>query len=177
MVAWNFFEDFGPADSVGSHAPYEPQHIGQLCGNCRPSTSTIWWCIPWKTRANKTRQEQLAITWQTQGLVGHLGTWMPELGADAGPYSFAVAPCNVATDSAERFAAYKAKGWETFGTSPFVRGWELDKRAAGKDRAAVADQMLRYAAFANNVDRLIVAMRRVEWVGVNLASVSRGPLS
>jgi hypothetical protein len=96
------------------------------------------------------------------------------------PYAFAVAPCNVtcADDAAPRFAAYKALGWETLATSPFVRGWELDKRieASGKSRAEVADELLRFSAFFPNVDRLIVAMRRPEWVAVNLASVACGAL-
>ena len=111
--------------------------------------------------------------------MGRLGTWMPPLSSpQPGPYTFVVAPCNVtcADDATPRFAAYKALGWETLATSPFVRGWELDKRAQGKDKATVADEMLRFAAFFPNVDRLIVAMRRPDWVGINCVSIARGPI-
>lgn len=73
---------------------------------------------------------------------------------------------------------------ETLACSPFVRGWWLDKLAerarqvhAGEvedPRGKLADLMLRRSLFAPNVDRLIVAIRRTEWVAANLASASRG---
>jgi len=37
--------------------------------------------------------------------------------------------------------------------------------------------MLRFSLFQDNVDRVIVAMRKVEWINRNLESVSRGPLT
>jgi hypothetical protein len=44
-------------------------------------------------------------------------------------------------------------------------------------RTRLADQMLRYSLFSPHVDRLIVSMRRAEWVRANVASWRRGPLS
>jgi hypothetical protein len=96
------------------------------------------------------------------------------------PYSAAVAPYNVTTpDAARTFAEYRARGWETYAVSPFVRGWELERRVTetGRTRAETADLLLRYSAFAANVDFLIVAMRRLEWVRANNESWRRGPLS
>jgi hypothetical protein len=133
--------------------------------------------------AAQAAQEALAVLWQKAGHVGRLGTWMPPLDTPSpSPYAFAVAPCNITNaddDAALRFAAYKALGWETLATSPFVRGWELDKQAQqqAKDKATLADEMLRFSAFFPNVDRLIVAMRRPEWVAINCVSVARGPLA
>lgn len=175
LIAWNFFTDFGPNDSVGGHAPYEPQHLAQMLSELQSEHIEHLVVHPVSDPAAQERQEALAISWQEQGLVGRLGTWMPPLSSSqSGPYTFAVAPCNVtcAEDAAPRFAAYKALGWETLATSPFVRGWELDKRAQGRDKAEVAAEMLRFAAFFPNVDRLIVAMRRPEWVAVNQASLA-----
>jgi hypothetical protein len=41
----------------------------------------------------------------------------------------------------------------------------------------IADLMLRFSLFQHNVDRVIVAMRKTEWIARNLASVARGALS
>jgi aryl-alcohol dehydrogenase-like predicted oxidoreductase len=177
IIAWNFFTDFGPDGPVGSHEPYQPHHIAQLLRELRTDLIDRLVVHPVDDPAAQARQEALAVSWQTQGLVRELGTWMPPSGAERGPYAFAVAPCNVTvTDAETRFAAYHRSGWETLATSPFVRGWELDRRAAGQDRAVVADRLLRYAAFFPHVDALIVSMRRVEWVAANVAALARGPL-
>ena len=177
LIAWNFFTDFGRDDSVGSHVPYEPQHIGQMLRELQSEHIEHLVVHPVSDPAAQERQEALAVSWQAQGLVGRLGTWMPPLTlTEPGPYTFAVAPCNVtcADDAILRFTAYKALGLETLATSPFVRGWELDKQAAGKDKATVAEEMLRFSAFFPNVDKLIVAMRRPEWVTMNCESIARG---
>lgn len=181
LLAWNFFTDFGPDDSVGGHVSYEPQHIGQMLRELQSEHIEHLVVHPVSDPAAQERQEALAVSWHAQGLVGRLGTWMPPLNtAKSSPYAFAVAPCNVtcADDAIPRFAAYKALGWETLATSPFVRGWELDKRteSEAKDKASVADEMLRFSAFFPNVDKLIVAMRRPEWVAMNCQSITRGAL-
>ena len=179
LIAWNFFTDFGPDGSVGGHAPYEPRHLPQMLTELRCEHIEHFVVHPVSDPAAQDKQEALAVSWQEQGYVGRLGTWMPPLDtAKSSPYAFAVAPCNVtcADDAMPRFATYKALGWETLATSPFVRGWELDKRAEGKDKATVADEMLRFSAFFPNVDKLIVAMRHPEWVAINCASLARGPL-
>ena len=97
-------------------------------------------------------------------------------------------PFNITTDdAAPAFAACKRSGWETIATSPFFRGWELDRVIAAASahgygeantlRPVLADLMLRFSLFQSNADRIIVAMRKVEWITRNLESVSRGPLT
>lgn len=44
-------------------------------------------------------------------------------------------------------------------------------------RPLVADMMLRFSLFQRDVSRVIVAMRKIEWVARNLESVARGPLT
>jgi len=78
-------------------------------------------------------------------------------------------------------------GWETVATSPFRRGWELDKMIAAawargygdveSLRPIVADLMLRFSLFQRDVDRVIIGMRKVEWIKRNVESVSKGPLT
>jgi len=100
---------------------------------------------------------------------------------------FMVRPWDV-TQLAERpvFESGQRKGWRTYACSPFVRGWklaELAAKAAAESRAKVeeargklADHMLRFSACQPFVDRLIVAIRKREWVRRNLESLARGPL-
>jgi aryl-alcohol dehydrogenase-like predicted oxidoreductase len=95
---------------------------------------------------------------------------------------------NVTTlDGGSTLERCKTMGWETFATSPFVRGWELDRMIQQASvlgygegealRPTLADLMLRYALFHPHVDRVIVAMRRVAWIACNIESVRRGPLT
>ena len=41
----------------------------------------------------------------------------------------------------------------------------------------VADVLLRWVATQNDVDQVIVSMRKSDWVRSNIQSVARGPLS
>src|SRR5207248_7353313 len=105
------------------------------------------------------------------------------------PFRFAVRPFNIITakEAGPIFAACKTSGWETLATSPFLRGWELDKMIAagaaqgygdaGTLRPIVADLMLRFSLFQRDVDRVIIGMRKVEWIKRNAESVSKGPLT
>lgn len=180
ILAWNFFTPFGPGDSVGGHAPYEPHHLDRMLDELQTDSLDILIVHPVENPDEQARQEALAVEWRKSGRVRRLGTWNPPLdSADAGPYALAVAPCNpTVADTPERFARYKALGWETLGTSPFVRGWELQKRveASGKSTEEIAGELLRWAAFHPCVDRLIVSMRRPEWIAANLRSLEKGPL-
>src|SRR5437667_321159 len=70
---------------------------------------------------------------------------------------------------------------------PVRRGWELDKMIAAASargygdveslRPIVADLMLRFSLFQRDVDRVIIGMRKVEWIKRNVESVSKGPLT
>jgi aryl-alcohol dehydrogenase-like predicted oxidoreductase len=196
IIAWNFFEDVGAnaGDNLDGAAPYQPRHIDELLEQLQTSfiDCLVVHPVSGGTEIN-IHQEELAISWQREGFVGKLGTWAP--GEDAvrrfgvpNPYEFMVRSLNIATaDAAPAFAACKRLGWQTYAASPFIRGWELDKMVAkaGKSfkgseldlRARLADHMLRYSLYHPNVDRVITAMRRVEWVFSNIESVHRGPLT
>lgn len=103
-------------------------------------------------------------------------------------WRFVVTPWNVTTwrDNAEILQVARARGWATLGTSPFVRGWELEERAERFARLRqlrpeeamprVADAMLRFSAFSEGLDHVINAMRRSAYVEPNLQSIGRGPL-
>jgi aryl-alcohol dehydrogenase-like predicted oxidoreductase len=180
ILAWNFFTDFGPEGEVGGPEPYRPEHLDRMRRELQTDRIDILIVHPVPDPDDQRWQEERAVSWRERGSVGRLGTWMPGADVPSGPYELAVAPCNVTTaDAVERFAGYRARGWETLATSPFVRGWELDRLAERGhwSKEVLADRMLRYAAFTPDVDRLVVAIRRVDWVERNVRSWRRGPLT
>ena len=192
IIAWNFFKPFGPGEEVGGPAPYRPGHWDILCRQLGTDHIEVLVLHSVGNPAEDAAQLEVAMVWQAEGKVDRLGIWAPPehlqtRWPDGGPYALAVMRCNVAESNAKRLASAKAVGWETLAVCPFGRGWELDKRAErlaaleGIDiataRSRVAEAMLRYSAFAPGVDRLIVAMRRVEWVEANLEYLRKGPLS
>ncbi|MEZ5276651.1 MAG: hypothetical protein R3F07_09745 [Opitutaceae bacterium] len=140
-----------------------------------------------------------------EGRITHLGFWA-NLDADSKQgreallqwdrflevenlWRFVVTPWNVMTyrENAEILKVAKAQGWTTLGTSPFVRGWELERRAvrvAGIRQiglsaavAQVADHMLRFSAFSPGVDHVVNAIRARRHVRPNLESIRQGPLA
>jgi aryl-alcohol dehydrogenase-like predicted oxidoreductase len=193
ILAWNFFTDFSPGDQVGLPEYYRPGHIDVILEQLRTAYVDCLVVVPLDDPEENQRQEDLVIDWRTKGYVRSLGLWISDPAViqrarDRNPFRFAIRPFNVTTDDAAPiFAACKTAGWETLATSPFFRGWELDRvisaasaRGYGDPetlRPALADLMLRFSLFQRDVDRVIVAMRKVEWVKRNLESVSRGPLT
>jgi aryl-alcohol dehydrogenase-like predicted oxidoreductase len=178
IIAWNFFKHFGPEDSVSGHEPYTDLSIKNMLTELKTDSIDLLIVHPVDNPIEQISQETLALKWQENGLVRQLGTWMPNLKNVSDIYQYVVAPYNSNTpNAAQDFAAYKAKGWTTIATSPFVRGHELDAQSVNEDKAIVADRMLRYSAFAENVDHLVVSMRRPEWVETNVASWHRGRLN
>lgn len=194
IVAWNFF---GPVHS--NPIPYEPGHVDAILSELRVDyVDRLVVHPPYEddetaTEAGHRRGLGIAQRWVEEGLVGELGTWAPGPDADVeygqdNPYSFMVQPYNVDTDDApESFAAAKRLGWDTVAVTPFVRGWKLDEMVATASersddpepelRSRLADHMLRYSLFQPNVDRLVVGMRKVEWIHRNVESGEQGPLS
>jgi aryl-alcohol dehydrogenase-like predicted oxidoreductase len=138
-------------------------------------------------------QQELLLDWQRRGYVRSLGLWISdpaiiECYRSDNPFQYAIRPCNIGTPEAPGlFAACKRAAWETLATSPFFRGWELDRMVAEARtylpqpaetlRATLADLMLRFTLFQPAVDRVIVGMRKPDWIRRNLASVSRGALT
>jgi len=193
ILAWNFFTDFGPGDPVGEPEYYRPEHIDVILEQLRTPYVDCLVMVPLHDREENQRQMELAIEWRRKGYVLSLGLWVMdhaiiEFHRHENPFQFAIRPFNVTTDDAAPvLAACKMSGWQILATSPFFRGWELDRmitEASARGygdvmslRPVLADLMLRFSLFQSNVDRVIVAMRKVEWVTRNLASVSRGRLT
>jgi len=193
ILAWNYFKEFSPGDSVGQAEYYRPQHIEIILEELCAAYVDCLVMVSLDDPEENQRQEELLIEWQRKGYVRSLGLWISdplliERYRYQNPFRFAIRPFNTTTqDAPPIFADCKRSGWETLATSPFVRGWELDRRIAEASsrgrieaeslRARLADQMLRFALFQDDVDRVIVAMRKVEWVSKNVASVARGPLT
>lgn len=193
ILAWNFFTDFAPGDPVGGPEYYRPGHIDVILEQLRTAYVDCLVLVPLHDPEENQRQQERVIEWQRRGYVRSLALWVPdpaiiELYQNENPFRFAIRPFNITTgDDAPVFAACKMSGWETLATSPFFRGWELDRiiaaaSARGYGQAAtlrpvLADLMLRFSLFQTNVDRVIVGMRKVEWVTRNLESVAKGPLT
>jgi aryl-alcohol dehydrogenase-like predicted oxidoreductase len=193
ILAWNFFTDFAPGDPVGGPEYYRPQHIDVILEQLRTGYVDCLVVVPLDNPEENQRQEERVIEWQRNGYVRSLGLWVSDptvikLYRNENPFRFAIRPFNITTDDAAPiFAACKMSGWETLATSPFFRGWELERIIAKAEargygeaetlRSRLADLMLRFSLFQSNVDRVIVAMRKVEWITRNLESVSRGPLT
>ena len=154
----------------------------------------------WHERVHQTsaifridpKQRPKAIFLAEAGQVGKLGIWGPEdyLAQHAGaetPYDFAVMVRNVRHQSTDIFGEAKARGWQTLATSPFGRGWlldelvELEMEQASEEeetvRGRIADALLRFSWDDPNVDHVIVGIRKKEWIGRNLESIRKGPLS
>ena len=193
ILAWNFFTDFGPNDPVGEAGYYSPGHIDIILEQLRTPYVDCLVLVPLDHPEKNQEQEELVLGWQRQGYVRSLGLWVPDPATiehcrNKNSFRFAVRPFNITTDDAAPvFAACKKCGWETLATSPFFRGWELDRIVAESSargyghvetlRPLLADLMLRFSLFQQGVDRVIVAMRKAEWISRNLESVSRGPLT
>jgi aryl-alcohol dehydrogenase-like predicted oxidoreductase len=193
IIAWNFFTPFEPGDPVGTADYYQPGHIDVTLEQLRTSYVDCLIVHALDDPEANRRQEALAIEWRTKGYVRALGLWSPspnttESYRGANPYDCVMCPVNVTTgDVKGALAEYENIGWEIFATSPFFRGWELDRmveRAQSLEsdgesdlRSKLADRMLRYSLFYPHVDRVVVAMRRPDWVQRNIQSVQRGPLT
>ena len=193
IFAWNFFTDFVPGEPVGEASYYAPGHIDMILEQLRTDYVDCLVIVPLDDAEKNRQQEELALDWKNKGYVRSLGLWIRDTAIvdrrrDENPFRFAIRPFNVTTAAdASIFAACKAAGWETLATSPFFRGWELDRIVteagahgygdAATLRALLADLMLRFSLFQGGIDRLIVAMRKPEWIRRNLESVARGPLT
>lgn len=184
VIGWNFFRDFGPGDEPGGPRAYRTIDLELMREQLRISRIDDLVVHPVGDDAEQAVQLATARGWQEQGRVERLGLWLgPHQAAwldrprDELPYQFLVTPA-AADDGL--LAAAGELGWEIYLTSPYGRGHHLDTlvaAASGEDhRPRVADLLLRRALFRPGVDRVIVQMRRLEWIAANLASVARGPL-
>jgi aryl-alcohol dehydrogenase-like predicted oxidoreductase len=193
IMAWNFFTDFAPGDPVGVPQYYRPWHIDVILEQLRTDHVDCLVAISLNDPEENQRQEELLVEWRKKGYVRYLGIWIEasapiERVRQANLFRFAIRPFNITTpDAAPIFAACKLSGLETIATSPFSRGWELDRMIAAASargygdvetlRPAIADLLLRFTLFQRDVERVIIGMRKVEWIDRNVESVSKGPLT
>jgi aryl-alcohol dehydrogenase-like predicted oxidoreductase len=193
ILAWNFFTDFSADDRPPEPEYYRPHHIDIVLEQLCTDYVDCLVVIPLNDAEENRRQEELLIEWRKRGYVRSLGLWIEnpaiiERFRHNNPFRFALRPFNITTmEAAPIFAACKRVGWETIATSPFRRGWELDKIIAAalaggygtaeSLRPVLADLMLRFSLFQRDVDRVIIGMRKVEWIKRNVQSVSKGPLT
>jgi aryl-alcohol dehydrogenase-like predicted oxidoreductase len=193
IIAWNFFTDFSGADQPTGPEHYQPHHIDVILEQLHTDYLDCLVVIASKNPEENRQEVELLADWQRKGYVRFLGLWIEDAQTierfrNDNPFRFAIQPFNVVMpEAAPLFAACKAVGWETIATSPFRRGWELDNivaaavaRGYGTDetlRQIVADLMLRFALFQGDIDRVIVGMRKIEWIKRNVESVSKGSLT
>jgi aryl-alcohol dehydrogenase-like predicted oxidoreductase len=194
LIAWNFVRLFDDGDDVGGPDAYQPHHLDEMLRDLHTDRidALVVHGVP-QADDNK-RQTELAVGWQRHGLVGTLGCWSPgvpaaqQVAQTGSPFQFVVEPHNVTTrDSPAKIQAYAQAGWSVVACSPFVRGWELDRlveRATTESKSSppdlrrrLSDLLIRYSLFSPHVERLIIAMRRVEWVNATVQAVQRGPLT
>jgi aryl-alcohol dehydrogenase-like predicted oxidoreductase len=193
ILAWNFFTDFSPDDPPGEPDYYRPRHIDVILEQLRTDHVDCLVAVSLNDPEENQRQEELLVEWRRKGYVRSLGLWIQDPATieqfrHDNPFRFAIRPFNITTDEAAPIlAACKMSGWETLATSPFGRGWEIDRTIAAASargygdaetlRPIVADLMLRFSLFQRDVDRVIIGMRKIEWINCNVESVSRGPLT
>lgn len=193
IIAWNFFREFDGSGELGGPEYLQSHHLQLMLDQLQVDRLDAL-VVHWIGADESNRaQEELALQWVSDGRVSQLGIWGAPADAVArfstiNPYQFMVLPANINTPGVEAKLAWgRAAGWQNVATSPYVRGWHLDKlatkalaRDGGKElevRAKLANLMLRYALYLPNVDRLIVAMRKAEWVDKNVAAALQGALT
>ena len=191
-ILWNFFG--GLTDPLPGPQPWTEARWTEALAELQPWTGRPNVVLHTVDDLTIDRQQiATVVRWKHEGRIGALGLWPGSLAnwADdqVDALDFVVAPWNVASAGKSRplFIAARERGLITVGTSPFTRGWEVDRlakrlaifeqRPVAEARSRVADALLRFAAFAPEVDHLIVAMRSSAYVTDNFASLERGPLS
>ena len=181
IMAWNFFQQPGREDDLVEYTPYEPHHLDIMLGELQTGHVDVL-VIHAHGDADKLRQEMaLAKAWVAAGKARKVGLGMARLEhvqhlPDDHPFTFVLAPYNAFNRAAAgMFAQARAMGLGVIAMSPFIRGWKLDE--IGEDKDVVADILLRWVASQQLVDRVIVSMRKREWVAANLRALERGPLT
>lgn len=192
IIAWNFMTVSAPRDRGERPVEFQPAHLEQLLTELQTDylDAVVIHDLDNGTPEEHARQEALVTQWQQAGHVRDLGFWAPGENdaarfAEDNPFSFMIRPLNAhnASDVAPHFKmSQETLGWKTYACSPFIRGWFLDKMveegaSRGVTKPQLADLLLRYSLFHPNVDKVVTAIRKKEWVAANIRSAQRGPLS
>ncbi|MGX9181992.1 aldo/keto reductase [Mesorhizobium sp. BHbdii] len=194
ILAWNFFDTFRSGEPVGTPDYYREHHIELILEQLRTDYVDGLIVHELDDADENARQEQLALSWVEKGYARFLGLWVSRATTETSerlsspnPYRCVVAPHNIVEPgAASLFSICRSHDIEFFATSPFGRGWALDRLVASAVRLTAGDQaairsrlanlMLRYAHFHPKSDRIVVSMRRPEWVQTNIDIVRQGPL-
>lgn len=194
IIVWNFFNDFEPGEEVGGPDYYKPEHLDILLEQVKSNYIDALVVHKLDNDEENAKQQEVVELWLNKGYIKTLGIWCPEISdfskySEKNSFNFMVRPFNIkAKDNVSDFEMARTLNWQIFTCSPFVRGWELDKLVAEKAssninedqvslKAKLADLMLRYSMFEQQVDRVIVGMRKKDWILKNIESFSRGPLT
>lgn len=184
-IIWNFFGGTDPAlpgPSEWTAAGFD-EAMSQLACGIAPMmvVHSLADCD-----AN-SRQIELAASLKQANQITAIGLWGFDIDSDDVTCAdFVVSPYNpeASRKSCLLFAKARQRGLAVVGTSPFGRGWLIDRlcsdsqtHARGESRESCAELLLRYAAMSSEVDRMIVAMRRSTYVQTNLNSLDLGPLT
>ena len=181
VTGWNFFKQPGKEDELVPWTPYEPAHIDIMLDELQTERIDLLVIHAEDDRAILHHELALAEAWVAAGKVRQVGLGMVGLRhldqlPARHPISHVLAPYNAFNrDAAAVFAQAREMGLGTIAMSPFIRGWKLDE--IGEDTAEVAAILLRWVVSQPLVDRVIVSMRKREWVHANLEAVARGPLT
>jgi len=192
IIAWNFFTDDRTGEYLVGPQPYTEAHIDRLLSQLRTNYIDMLVVHPVKGDTKNQEQIEIARSWVSSGQVMVLGTWAPrndpwkQFGPQ-NPYGFMMMPRNIKAPNTELFRSCKENGWRTFATSPFDRGWLLDRLVSidteqdsekREDlRERIADGLLRFSIHDPHVNHLVVGIRKKEWISRNLESIRKGPLS
>jgi len=192
IIAWNFFVDPYTGDHLVPCRPYQKSDLELLLAQLQSEYIDLMVVHLVGDPRNDARQIDVVRAWKASGRVRTLGIWDPvevssqRFGGE-NAFDFMVFPRNFAQPSTEVFSAARVRGWRTFATSPFGRGWLLDQlwsaasKQAGAEvgplRVRLADALLRFSLCHPYVDHLVVGIRKLCWIKQNLLSAGAGPLS
>ncbi|SDN94739.1 Predicted oxidoreductase [Paenibacillus sp. yr247] len=180
IMAWNFFKQPGKEKELVGYTPYEPCHIDIMLEELQTEHIDIL-VIHSHGDADKLCKElELAGRWMLDGKVKKVGLGMVQSEhlrqlPVGHPITHVLAPYNAFNPGSKVFVDAKKMGMSAIALSPFIRGWKLDE--IGGDKDLVAEVLLRWVAAQPMIDRVIVSMRKKEWVHSNLNAVERGPLT
>jgi aryl-alcohol dehydrogenase-like predicted oxidoreductase len=181
ILAWNFFKQPGKENELVGYTPYEPHHIDVMLQELQTEHIDILVIHTHEDTLKLHEELDLAKRWMQEGKVKKVAFGMAHLEhlqklPNNHPVTHVLAPYNAFhTASRELFLQAKEMGMAAIALSPFIRGWKLDE--IGGDKGAVAEILLRWVAAQQVIDRVIVSMRKEEWVHANLKTVERGPLT
>lgn len=180
VMAWNFFKQPGKENDLVPWTTYAPQHIEIMLDELQTDHIDLLVVHAEDEPEKLQHGMDLARRWIDEGKVREVGLGMPSLVhvlrlPDDHPFQYVLAPHNAFRSATATFVEAKALKLQTIAMSPFIRGWKLDE--IGEDTAEVANILLRYVVFQGLADKVIVSMRKKEWVAANLAAVAQGPLN